>query len=160
MFDWDRTLSVLEMGEFDISSNNKKVIVKRVFGSAERFTNLLDMLNSLKEANVKLAILSFNSSHLIKKCLRIVMHDAELFTHVYGFEDVPSIGQFLQAPQPKSITINNNFPPSSTEKNMLFVDDNIKNIDDVRNHTTHCTVLHVTSCGMTLDNFVEVKNWI
>ena len=81
VFDWDRTLSVLEMGEFDISSNNKKVIVKRVFGSAERFTNLLDMLNSLKEANVKLAILSFNSSHLIKKCLRIVMHDAELFTH-------------------------------------------------------------------------------
>ena len=65
VLDYDRTLTCIEVGQFDLSSSDRKQVIQRVFGGPERLHTLESNLAILREAGVKVSILSMNSSHVI-----------------------------------------------------------------------------------------------
>ena len=64
MFDFDLTLAAKNVGIFDLED-----CVNRSFGGAKRVLMLQTMLQSLSDSKVQIVVLTFNSSHTVRKAL-------------------------------------------------------------------------------------------
>ena len=67
VLDYDRTISCIEVGQFDLSSSDRNQVISRVFGGAKRLQRLEEEIAKLKSLGVIVSILSMNSSHVIQK---------------------------------------------------------------------------------------------
>jgi len=156
IFDWDKTISVIEMGNYDLGGK-MDFVIERVFGGAERFTQLVHMFQFLtSRSNLKLGILSFNSSDLIRNCCRMVQIDV-FFETILGWEENERRDTILPGNVNKSESI---FKIVGDDfSSVLFVDDNQRNIDDVRNNTQFATIHVRNTHGMDSEIINDIKDW-
>eukprot|EP00440_Ansanella_granifera_P029605 gb/GFBE01032157.1/.p1 GENE.gb/GFBE01032157.1/~~gb/GFBE01032157.1/.p1 ORF type:complete len:263 (+),score=58.45 gb/GFBE01032157.1/:1-789(+) len=161
VFDFDEVLSVQQvLGAAQLSEHG----LRRVFGGAERLAALDVLLQDLLEHDVALAVVSRNSSEIVRRALagakvHIDGVPEPLLRHfspdlIFGCEDY---GDDV----PKSEVIANRImrPNSLSPADVLFVDDCLLNVCEVRQR---CKVeaLHVRNGGgMDAWDMEYVKVW-
>jgi hypothetical protein len=102
VLDYDRTISCIEVGQFDLSSSDTRQVVRRVFGGQGRLERLTDEVLKMSSLGVKVSVLSMNSSHTIRKSFKTCdPRLGEGMGKIWGFEDVPT--NQIGLPERKSI---------------------------------------------------------
>jgi sugar/nucleoside kinase (ribokinase family) len=159
ILDFDRTLATIEVGTYDLTSSSKGAIINRVFGSASRLSSIKDMLATLKDGGVKLTILSYNSSHTIRKAFSYTDPSLlKMFDCILGFEDVET--NQIGLPVGKGAAIKSFLAHNEAA---LFVDDSSRNIRDVMEaggiETIWVKCVDGEEGGMDDDHISQILEW-
>jgi len=160
VFDFDRTLAAIEVGQFDLTSSSLPQRVARVFGSAGRLSMLVEFLRELKGRGVRLSVLSYNSSHIIRKAFTYCEPEfLKLFGAIKGFEDVATnqIGMPVSKGESLGAMIGRG-------ERVIFVDDSSRNIRDVNAALPKVRTVWVDlgggeDGGMEEEHVEEVLRW-
>jgi hypothetical protein len=103
-------------------------VITRVFGSQKRLDSLLGMLRELRDLGVRLSVLSFNSSHIVRKAFTYTEPELlKLFATIKGYEDVGTNQIGLPVGKGESIR-----EIVGAGEEALFVDDSSRNVRDVK----------------------------
>jgi len=155
VFDFDQTLAVIEVEPPDLKKS-----LEHMFGGAKRLAVVHNMLTELTAKGVILAIVSFNQ----KRAIRQVLKRAEwlgLFEEggIHGFDEVSEMGFRKDADKGDYIAKNVMAPLHLPACNVIFIDDNSKNVRDVAN--VGCETVWVGGGGGMKDaDFASLQAWV
>ena len=163
VFDFDLTLAAKNVGIFDLEDCED-----RCFGGAARVAMLRSMLEQLAAAGVEMAVLTFNSSHTVRKSLGpppgcnllALLRGAKTNAQtVVGCEDEECEGAHGYK---KSAAIARRWLGSLPPERVLFVDDDRKNIEDVERGCPGVATRRVADPrgGMGAEDCEAVLEWL
>ena len=160
VFDFDKTLAIKHVGQFDVSSTAEE----RCFGGADRVRALTEMFEAIQSAGAEIHICTRNSIHVVQKSLgpRCQQGWGPNQGGIGLLSSVKSIVglENMSWDMPKSRAIHGQIAQGTANNRILFVDDDANNTNEVQTNIPGCTVLHVKGKGMTLEDMTFVKNWV
>jgi len=168
VFDFDRTLSTKHVGVFDLNSSStinghaNDEVSEKVFGGPARVSMLHHMCGTLESAGVNVHVVSRNSAYVVKKALASV--GLTYIQSVIGDDELQMNPHRLE---PKSAIIRKRLlgdPDGAVGEpggpHLLFVDDDLSNVKDVRASIPGATVIHVKEKGMGPRDVEAVYTWL
>ena len=164
MFDFDRTLTTKHVGVFDLNSSScinghsNDDVAEKVFGGSGRVSMLHHMLETL-EARAPSSTCERNSAYVVKKALAAV--GLTYIQSVIGDDELQETPHRLD---PKSEIIRKRLLGEAAGQadgpHLLFVDDDVANVKDVRAAIEGATVIHVKEKGMGRQDVDAVYEWL
>lgn len=168
VFDFDRTLSCKHVGVFDlntsstINGHSNDEVAEKVFGGPSRVSMLHHMCGALEAAGVEIHVVSRNSAYVVKKALAAVG-----LTYIQSVIGDDELQETPHRVDPKSAIIRKRLLGDNTANigeaggpHLLFVDDDIANVKDVRSAIAGATVIHVKEKGMGREDVQRVYSWM
>jgi len=137
VLDFDQTLSTKQVGMFDLSTQ----VADRCFGGATRVRLLEQLFRELRDLAIQIVVLTRNSEYTVQKALAAV-----------GLEGCQVIGnEEFDMDVPKSVSIRKGVlePLNLEPREVLFVDDEMGNIQDVGEQVC-CPCVHVDNVGQRM----------
>lgn len=147
------------MGSSCINGHSNDDVAEKVFGGSGRVSMLHHMLQTLEAAGVELHVVSRNSAYVVKKALAAV--GLTYIQSVIGDDELQETPHRLD---PKSDIIRKRLLGEAAGQtdgpHLLFVDDDLANVKDVRAAIEGATVIHVKEKGMGRQDVDAVYEWL
>ena len=157
IFDFDCTLAA-KHAEREDGELEGVALSRAVYGGLERHAELRDMLRDIKAAGAAVAVLTYNSEHTVRRCLKREIKDGLLrASDVVGFESFP--GGTRSAMDKGQMIARKWCEGRSRPRPVLFVDDTAQNCRDVESRVGSATVIDVAANGMSFTEMNKVLRW-
>lgn len=147
VFDFDQTLVPGHV--FRQHVGDRRVIVDRVWGGAQRVKTTKDTFSAIEGAECKVVVLTRNSRQIVTEALTYA--GLKVF-RVIGYEDYDWSGE-----SPKSGAIAKLLEPwGLAQSHVLFADDDVKNIENVRDNLPEVKLVQPTD-GLTSEECLSKR---